>query len=80
MPTGATYSVKYNGSVEKGTTPYAKGYANPNHACRELWVHKVCPVSHTTQYTVALVLMPAGKPLRIKDAVALDWTTVTVAG
>jgi hypothetical protein len=77
-PTGDIYSVRYDGLVEKGTTPYVRGYSNSEHFCRELWAHRVCSVPTTTKYTVALVLMPAGMTPRLKDAVDFDWKTVTV--
>ena len=79
-PTGAIYSVSNDGAVQQGASPYVRGYSNLDHSCRNLYVHKVCKAPKMGQYTVALVLMPAGMPLRLKSAVDFDWKPVVIGG
>jgi len=77
-PIGDIYSVRHDGGILKGIFPYARGYSNPDYWCGALHVHKVCRMAAVGEYTVALVLMPAGEQVKLRNALGLDWTMVGV--
>jgi hypothetical protein len=79
-PTGVIFSVGYDGSIQEGTYPYVRWYANTDYLCPELYVHKVCKTPKVGEYTIALVLMPAGMPLQLRSAVDFDWKLINIGG
>ena len=77
-PWGDIYSVRHGRAVLKGIFPYARGYSNPNHWSGVLYINRVFKEAIEGDYTVALILMPTGAELRLKDALAFDLKVVTI--
>jgi hypothetical protein len=78
VPGGAIYSVMPNGAVLRRITPYYRKYYNPEHWCGDLLIHRICQKPVKGSYTVALILMPSGVPISLRNALDFDWKVIDI--
>jgi len=77
-PDGAIWSILFNGKYQKGIVPFVTGYMNPNYFCGVVHTHIVCKTAVPGDYTVGLILMPAGVRLNLRNAIDFDLGTITM--
>ena len=77
-PDGSIWSILFNGKYQKGIVPYATGYVNSNYWCGLVHTHTVCTTAVRGEYTIGLVLMPAGEKFTLRNAIDFDMSTISM--